>query len=124
MTERSLDEVARMLTAPGAPFELEEREVHGQRVRCWKNFPHTLDALVRASMGHGDKTDIVFEDERMTYTEAFARVAALSTHLQSLGITRGDRVAIAMRNLPEWVIAFWAATCTGAIVVPLNAWWK
>ena len=35
----------------------------------------------------------------------------------------GDRVAIAMRNYPEWVVAFWAATCAGAVVVPLNAWW-
>ena len=29
-----------------------------------------------------------------------------------------------MRNLPEWVMAFWAATLAGAIVVPLNAWWS
>ena len=38
------------------------------------------------------------------------------------GIRKGDRVAIAMRNLPEWSVAFWAITGIGAIVVPLNAW--
>ena len=29
-----------------------------------------------------------------------------------------------MRNLPEWIMAFWGATLAGAIVVPLNAWWS
>ena len=40
------------------------------------------------------------------------------------GVAKGDRVAIAMRNYPEWSIAFWGAVAAGAIVVPLNAWWK
>ena len=124
MTVPSLAEVARLLTAPGAPFELEEREINGQRLRCWKNFPYTLDALVRLSMKHGAKVYIVYEDERLTFTETFDRVAALATQLRSLGVRRGDRVAIAMRNLPEWVIAFWSVACCGAIAVPLNAWWK
>ena len=35
----------------------------------------------------------------------------------------GDRVAIAMRNYPEWVVAFAAITSIGAISVSLNAWW-
>ena len=35
----------------------------------------------------------------------------------------GDRVAIAMRNLPEFVVGFWGAALNGAIVVPLNSWW-
>jgi long-chain acyl-CoA synthetase len=39
------------------------------------------------------------------------------------GVQKGDRVAIAMRNFPEWSIAFWAAASLGAVVVPLNAWW-
>ena len=35
----------------------------------------------------------------------------------------GDRVAIATRNFPEWVVAFWASQAIGAVAVPLNAWW-
>ena len=38
-------------------------------------------------------------------------------------IEHGDRVAIAMRNLPEWVVAFWSAIAAGGVAVPLNAWW-
>ncbi len=124
MGEPSLSEVTRVLTAPGALFELESRDVSGRRVRCWKHFPSTLDGLVRGSLQHADKTYLVYEDERLTYTETFAHAAALSQALLERGVTHGTRVAIAMRNLPEWVIAFWAASCAGAVVVPLNAWWK
>lgn len=124
MAEASLDEITRLLTAPASPFEMETLDVNGRRVRRWKNVPTTLDAIARASMGHADKVYVVYEDERLTYTEAFERIAALSRYLQTLGVEKGDRVAIAMRNMPEWIIAFWATTCLGAIAVPLNAWWK
>lgn len=124
MTEVSLDEVTRALTAPGATFEMEAVEVNGRKVRRWKNVPSTLDLLARLSMGHRDKVYLVYEDERLTYTEVFARAAALAAYLQAAGIGKGDRVALAMRNLPEWAVAFWATTCIGAIIVPLNAWWK
>ena len=43
---------------------------------------------------------------------------------ETFDIQQGDRVSIIMRNLPEWVVAFWAATLAGAVVVPINAWWS
>ena len=124
MSAASVAEITRELTSAGALFELDEREIGGRRVRYWKNFPRTLDEVVRFALRHGDKTYVVYEDERLNYAQTFERVAALSAHLTEFGVQRGDRVAIAMRNFPEWVIAFWAASLTGAVVVPLNAWWK
>ncbi len=50
-------------------------------------------------------------------------MCALALALRDAGVGKGDRVAIAMRNLPEWPVAFFAATAIGAIAVPLNAWW-
>ena len=50
--------------------------------------------------------------------------ATLAAHLHAQGIGKGDRVALAMRNLPEWPVAFFAITAIGAICVPLNAWWS
>ena len=41
-----------------------------------------------------------------------------------LGIRKGDIVALAMRNYPEWCIAYMAVISLGAIVVPMNAWWR
>ncbi|MBS0361836.1 MAG: acyl--CoA ligase, partial [Proteobacteria bacterium] len=66
---------------------------------------------------------LVYEDERATY-EAFARATLKLAHqLQADGVKKGDRVAVIMRNLPEWPVAFFAGVLVGAIVTPLNAWW-
>jgi long-chain acyl-CoA synthetase len=111
------------LTAPGAPFEMEERVIRGIPTRVWKNAPPSLRAVFEASRGHGDLPFLVYEEERLSYAEHYRRSAALARALAGrFGIAKGDRVAIAMRNFPEWSIAFWAAAAAGAIVVPLNAW--
>jgi long-chain acyl-CoA synthetase len=120
----SLQEATRLLTAPGAAFELSEFTAGGQRLRCWKNAPATLRELVVQSREYGERVYLVYEDERFSYEQAFQRVAALAQRLvDDFAIAKGDRVALAMRNYPEWPIAFWAASSVGAIVVPLNAWW-
>ena len=119
-----LAEATAALTAPGQLFEMEERVVHGVRVRTWKAAPPTLRAVLDLSLGYGDAEYLVYEDERMSYGRHYRSAATLARRLHvDLGVHKGDRVAIAMRNLPEWAIAFWAAAVAGAIVVPLNAWW-
>src|SRR5918992_6402632 len=112
------------LTGPGQLLEITEAEVNGQRMRVWKNAPQSLRAVLDFSKAHGSKDFIVYEDERWTFDRHYAAVCSLAHWLvDDAGVTKGDRVAIAMRNYPEWSIAFWAAAVTGAIVVPLNAWW-
>jgi len=111
------------LTAPGTLFEMDEREIRGIRTRVWKNAPPTLRDLLVAGRAHGEKTFLVYDDERASF-EGFARAALAIAHaLLEEGVRKGDRVAIAMRNLPEWPAVFFGATITGAIVTPLNAWW-
>lgn len=123
-TPASWHDIAATLTAPGGGFEMEELTIRGIPTRTWKSAPATLRAVFEASQGHGEKTFLVYEDERITFAEHFDRVAHLAHELiMSFGVRPGDRVAVAMRNLPEWVTAFWAAICAGAVVVPLNAWW-
>ena len=120
-----LDEpIVRELTAPGQLLELDEAEIEGVRMRVWRNAPSSLRAVFEFSKAHGDADFIVYEDERWTFDRHYAAVSSLSAWLvDEAGVTKGDRVAIAMRNYPEWSLAFWAAACAGAIVVPLNAWW-
>ncbi|MFM5917628.1 MAG: class I adenylate-forming enzyme family protein [Novosphingobium sp.] len=120
---RSLDEIEALLCAPGAPFEMEELEVRGVPTRVWKNAPASLAALAAAGRAHGDATFLVYEDERVTFGAWHRAVAVLAAELQRLGIKKGDRVALASRNVPEWPVIFFAATVIGAICVPLNAWW-
>src|SRR5438270_3530774 len=120
----SIAEATAILTAPGQMFELGEATVRGLPLKVWKNAPPSLRAVLELSRAHADQTFLVYEDERMTFEEHFRAVAHLATRLvKDYGVEKGDRVAIAMRNFPEWAIAFWAAAVAGAVVVPLNAWW-
>jgi long-chain acyl-CoA synthetase len=112
-----------LLTAPGSLFEMEERVIRGVRMRVWKNSPPTLRDVFLNTHVFKDRVCIVYEDERVTY-DAFNRaVLALADELRKRGVGKGDRVAVIMRNLPEWPVAFFAAAICGAIVTPLNAWW-
>jgi long-chain acyl-CoA synthetase len=119
----SLQQIEGMLCAPGQPFEMETISIDGIATRCWKNAPPSLAALAQAARMHGDKTFLVYENERVSYDTWFRASATLAHHLQAAGIGKGDRVALAMRNLPEWPVAFFAIVSIGAIAVPLNAWW-
>jgi long-chain acyl-CoA synthetase len=121
----SIEEANATLTAPGQMFEIEEVEIRGVLTRTWKNQPATLGDVLALSRAHGDAIFLVYEDERTSFVEHFHIACTLAHRLQStFGIEPGDRVAIIMRNLPEWVMGFWAATIAGAVVVPLNAWWS
>jgi long-chain acyl-CoA synthetase len=119
----SIKDAVAALTAPGAPFEMEERTIAGVRLRVWKNAPPSLRAVLEASRAYGDLPFLVYEEERLSHAQHYRRAAALARALAArFSIAKGDRVAIAMRNFPEWSLAFWAAAALGAIVVPLNAW--
>lgn len=121
----SLVEADRRLTAPGEFFEIVEVNIRGVPTKTWRNCPGTLTDILMASRGHGDLPFLVYEDESMTFEEHFVRSAQLANALRTdFGVGKGDRVAIAMRNLPEWSVAFWGASAAGAVVVPLNAWWS
>jgi long-chain acyl-CoA synthetase len=120
----TLAEATATLTGPGQGFEMEELTIEGVPTRTWKRAPANLRSVLELSALHGDDDFLVYEDERITFAEHFRMAAGLAgTLIERFGIEKGDRVAIAMRNLPEWVMAFWASIAAGAVVVPLNAWW-
>jgi long-chain acyl-CoA synthetase len=111
------------LTAAGSKFEIETVTINGLPTRVWKHAPPSLAWLIAASRMHGERVFTIYEDERVSYAANFRAVAALAHVLVGMGIGKGDRVGLAMRNLPEWPVIFFAAASIGAIVVPLNAWW-
>ncbi|SDJ91109.1 Acyl-CoA synthetase (AMP-forming)/AMP-acid ligase II [Nonomuraea maritima] len=115
-------QVQAQLTGPGQLFEIEE--IGDTGVRTWKNAPASFRTLLELSRFHGDKVFLVYEDEHITFEDHFRRAATLANRLvEEYGVTKGDRVAIAMRNYPEWAVSFSAVLAAGAIAVPLNAWW-
>jgi long-chain acyl-CoA synthetase len=120
----SIAEAHARLTAPGARFEVETLDIRGVPTRVFKNAPPTLRHIFAAARGFGPaRTFIVYDEERASY-EAFARATlTIAADLEARGVGKGDRVAVVMRNLPEWVACFHAAAMLGAVVAPLNAWW-
>ncbi|WP_439100986.1 class I adenylate-forming enzyme family protein [Congregibacter sp.] len=110
-------------TSPGQMFEVQRTNVHGVDILSYVHAPNSLRDLWLGSAGHGDNDYLVYQDERISYSEAHRRVAALAQALAEMGVSPGDRVAIAMRNYPEWLLAYWAITSMGAVAVGMNAWW-
>jgi long-chain acyl-CoA synthetase len=112
------------LMAPGAPYELDDVVIGGRPARCYRHAPPHLRAVFESTRQYADRDAIVYESQRLTYAEQYGAVARLALALRDrFAVSKGDRVVLAMRNLPEFVIAFWACQVIGAVAVPLNAWW-
>ncbi len=111
------------LTAPDSPYETDEIIIRGRPTTVWKNALPTLGHVLRHLVQHEALTFAVYGDERITYAGFLRAVETLAADLIAQRVGKGDRVALAMRNLPEWPVVFFAVTAIGAIVVPLNAWW-
>jgi long-chain acyl-CoA synthetase len=111
------------LTAPGADFEIATVNVRGVDIRTYANAPANLRDVWLSTQAFADRDYLVYEGERLTYAQTHQRVASLANWLIQQGVQPGDRVAIAMRNYPEWLQAYWATLSVGAAVVGMNAWW-
>lgn len=109
------------LTAPGAPFELAEEVVDGRTLRVYRNAFRTLPELLSSARAHGDKPFISYLGETWTFDRFFAEVDAVAAQLRAWDVKPGDRVAIAMRNRPEWAVVLVATGLIGAVPAPLNS---
>jgi len=118
-----LDRAWQELTAAGAPFELRPALVRGQKLNVYARAPADVRALWLGTAVFGERDYMVFEGERLTYGQAHAHVNSVAGWLAQRGVGPGVRVAIAMRNYPEWMLIYWACACLGATVVGMNAWW-
>ncbi|HRD27080.1 MAG TPA: AMP-binding protein, partial [Caulobacter sp.] len=101
-----LNEAWAELTAPGAPFEIAEIEVRGARIRSFRNAPPSVREVWLSTLPFGERDYLVYEDERITYGEAHRQVASIANWMMAHGVKPGDRVAIAMRNYPEWMLIY------------------
>lgn len=104
-------------------FELASVELNGIDTRVWKHAPANLRQVFDLSLTHADRDFLVLEDRRVTFDQHYRAASTLAHRLLEGGLAKGDRVAIAARNSPDWVIAFWGSVVAGALSVPLNAWW-
>lgn len=120
----TFEEIEAQLTAPGAPFEIVEEEVLGERLPVFKNRKRSLRELLQASEAFGDREYIVHDDRRIGYAEHVRLVASVACGLRErFGVKPGDRVAILAANCPAWLLTCWATVSSGGIVAALNGWW-
>ncbi|NLV55481.1 MAG: acyl--CoA ligase [Acidimicrobiales bacterium] len=120
----TFDEAVQQVTAPGGPFEITEIEVDGHRVNAFLHAPPSVPAVLAGARARGDRPFLVYEDETWTFADVMAHVDGLGAALvERHGIARGDRVGIAMRNYPEWIVAYAAVLSVGGVAVLFNAWW-
>jgi long-chain acyl-CoA synthetase len=119
----TIAEAHAQLTGPGARFEIAEMPIRGIVTKVWKHAPPTLRDVFLNARSYPDREFLVYEDDRATFDSFGRATAVLANQLVKDGVRKGDRVAVIMRNLPEWPVAFFAAILAGAIVTPLNGWW-
>ncbi|WP_291075265.1 class I adenylate-forming enzyme family protein [Hyphomonas sp.] len=112
-----------VLTGPGGDFEIVEADVLGNRLRVYKNAPPSVREVWLSTLQYAERDYLVYQDERWTYADAHRDVNAIAAWMFAQGVRPGDRVAVAMRNYPEWLLIYWACVSTGIAVVGMNAWW-
>jgi len=124
LVEAVRGEIARLSVEDGL-FRVERKNIRGISLNVYPNAPKTLRDLYTNCPSFANDTFLVFGKERYTFAETYQESNRLAGLLQSkFGIGPGDHVAIAMRNLPEWVFSFMAITSIGAVAVALNSWWQ
>ncbi len=122
--ENRAEEIVEELIATNPMFAVGTAMVEGNELKVFENAPPSLREFYAMAEPHGDAEFLVYQDERYS----FAKVLQLSANFAEIlrahySVEKGQRVAIAMRNYPEWIISFIAITSMGAVAVPMNAWW-
>ncbi len=124
--DKAMDATVEALIGPGAQLEVATANVRGVDLPVFKGAPPSMrEYLGFFFQANAAKEFVVYRDERYTFADIYQqgiRIAAAVQH--KYGIAKGDRVAIAMRNYPEWIAAFVGLLHLGAVVVPMNAWWQ
>ena len=118
------DPVLEQLTGPGGPFEIAVEDVLGVPTQVYATRMKTMRELMAQSAARAGVDFVVQGDDRMTFGDNDRRARAAAASLARLGVGVGDRVALLSANNPDWIVTFWACAALGAVVVPLNAWWK
>ncbi len=124
MPPLSYEEAIAQITGPGARFEIAEADVLGNRIKVFKNLPASMRDFYALARARSDVEFLIYEDERWTFGRVMEHADAVAALLaERYGVCKGDRVAIAMRNYPEWIISYIGITSLGAVAVSMNAWW-
>ena len=120
--DRKYDAVFSAVTGEGGRVIL-EKDAEGRTIVG--NFPATLPLFFKTFCAlNGPIEAVIAGDERLTFAQLDEISDRLALGLASRGIAKGDRVAIAMRNCPAWIVGYMAILKAGAVATLLNGWWQ
>ena len=120
--DRNYDAVLAAVTGPGGRVVI-DRDEQGRAIVG--NFPATLPLFFKTfCMLNANVEAIIAGDERLTFAQLDQISDRLAHGLVARGIGKGDRIGIAMRNCPAWVLSYMAAAKAGAVATLLNGWWQ
>jgi acyl-CoA synthetase (AMP-forming)/AMP-acid ligase II len=124
-TSEQITASAFKLLTENALFKVGSANIRGNEYRIFENAPPNLVGIFAHGATHGDKQFLFYENRSWSFAEIWSEARRFANALlNGIGVRRGDRIAIAMRNYPEWITSYMAVISLGAVVVPLNAWWK
>ncbi|MEO7815236.1 MAG: class I adenylate-forming enzyme family protein [Sphingomicrobium sp.] len=120
--DRTFDAMLAAVIGPGGRVVL-DRDAYGQAIAA--NFPATLPGFFEAFCAlNGAVEAVIAGEERLTFADLDRLSGEVARGLVDRGVAKGDRVAIAMRNCPSWIITYMAALKAGAIATLVNGWWQ
>ncbi len=127
VSTKEMKEITEKLIAAEPLFAVAPKTVRGvdyERVFALSDMS-LRDLLAVKTQEFASDEFMVFEGQRYTFAQSFAKACQFANVLiEKYDVKPGDRVAIAMRNYPEWCMAYIGIIAAGATVLPLNAWWK
>ncbi len=120
--DRRFDEMLGRVTGQGGRIVI-ARDPLGRAIVA--NFPPTLPMLFRTFCAlNGENEAVVAGDERLTFADLDLMSEQLAHAMVARGIAKGDRIGIAMRNCPSWIVTYMAILKAGGVAVLLNGWWQ
>ncbi|MDG2249756.1 MAG: class I adenylate-forming enzyme family protein [Gammaproteobacteria bacterium] len=120
-----LKDIVDVHKAPEAELAIHKENINGQEYDVFSKAPNNLGKLYELGLKEADETFLVYQDERYSFAETLNMAQRFARALkENYDISHGDRVAICARNSPEWCLAYMAISILGAIIVPMNSWWK
>lgn len=119
-----IEDAAAHIIATDELYALEEVNIRGVRLKTFANAARHIGELMDLCDNYGDADFLVLEDERYTFNDFRSQVNQLANVLKDkFGVSKGDHIAICMRNCPEYLTAIMAIASLGGVIVFLNSWW-
>ncbi len=124
--DQLIDEGLDAIVGDGRMFQLTEMESRGVTMPVIANAPPSLPLyFAYFCHQHGDATFIVDGDERLSFADTYAAAKSVAEALiGGWGVQKGDRIGIAMRNAPAWIVSYMGVLMAGGVATLLNGWWQ